>query len=287
MTKFSPPTENWSKMPHELINTFPEIETLGELKVILYILRHTWGFQDDQKKITLDEFVNGRKRRDRTRLDNGTGLSRGTVRNGLERAEAHGFIEVEIDDSDLGRVKKHYSLCIGGIESSSQGVKDQPPGVQKSTPRGPKVTPPTEKDTTSKIPEKDTPPRGKSSRVSAGSSKVPNVHPAVLAFRDETKYYPPKSWFPDLEKITDLDRWRAVVHAWVGLGRNPRNVARMFDHYQNNEMPTVKGVKRAKSRGGYKQHQKADPDTVRAFADARKRLPPGVESLRPGPRPGG
>lgn len=287
MTKFSPPTENWSKMPHELINTFPEIETLGELKVILYILRHTWGFQDERKKITLDEFEHGRKRRDRTRMDNGTGLSRGTIRNGLERAVRHEFIEVETDDSDAGRVKKYYSLCIGGIP---QEVKDPPPEGQKLTPTGPKVDPRTEKDTTSKIPDKKErvkpAPKSKKrkSRVSAGSRKPQT---GATVYRSMCKLNPPGPWVSDLESITDLDRWRAVIKAWLGTGYRKVNVAGMFECYTENRMPTTKGAKHDKSRGGYKQHQQATPETVRAFADARKRLPPGVESLRPGPRPGG
>ena len=107
---FEEPKENWSKLPHAFVNALPLVETEGELKVILYILRHTWGFQDKEKKITLDEFRSGRRRKDRTRLDAGTGLSKPTIIDGLERAEQHGFITVEVDDSDKARVKKLYSL---------------------------------------------------------------------------------------------------------------------------------------------------------------------------------
>ena len=71
---FAEPEQNWSKLPHQLIEALPLIETIGEMKVILYVLRHTWGYHDDEKKITLDEFCNGRKRRDGSRLDGGTGL---------------------------------------------------------------------------------------------------------------------------------------------------------------------------------------------------------------------
>ena len=65
---FEEPRENWSKLPHDFINVLPLIETIGEMKVILYILRHTWGFHDEDKKITIDEFEHGRKRKDQTRL---------------------------------------------------------------------------------------------------------------------------------------------------------------------------------------------------------------------------
>lgn len=170
----------------------------------------------------------------------------------------------------------------------SEGVMDDPSKGSKMThPRGQKR--PVEEESLKDNQGKNTPPREKTSRVSAGSKKVPNVHPAVLAFRDETKYYPPKSWFRDLEKITDLDRWRAVCHAWVGLGRNPRNVARMFDHYRNNEIPSMKGARRAKSTGRSKHHQEATEETKAAFRAhwAEKRRTTGVETLRPGPGPEG
>ena len=74
--------------------------------------------------------------------------------------------------------------------------------------------------------EKNNPPREKTSRVSAGTKrKQPDVPPAVAVFQSETKYYPPKTWFRELESVTDLDRWRSVIHQWVGLGYNPKTVA--------------------------------------------------------------
>lgn len=134
------PKENWSKLPHEFIDVLNTVETIGELKVILYILRHTWGYHDDEKKITLDEFENGRKRRDGSRLDGGTGLSRPTVLSGLSKAEAHGFINIETDTSDKARVKKFYSL-------SNQGLKNFTPAVKELYPNGKEPLPRTEKDT--------------------------------------------------------------------------------------------------------------------------------------------
>jgi DNA-binding PadR family transcriptional regulator len=130
---FEPPTENWSKLPHQFIDALPLVETIGEMKVILYILRHTWGFQDDEKKITLDEFANGRRRRDRTRLDNGTGLSKPTIINGLKRAIEHGFIQVEVDERDKGRVKKFYSLCASGVKKLDPICKEAKPRSEKET----------------------------------------------------------------------------------------------------------------------------------------------------------
>ncbi len=107
---FSDPKENWSKLPHEFIEALPTINSMSELKCILYILRHTWGYHDERKRITTDEFMDGRKRKDGTRIDSGTGLSKKSVILGLQRAEKHGFIEVDLDKRDMARMKKSYKL---------------------------------------------------------------------------------------------------------------------------------------------------------------------------------
>lgn len=105
--------EGWSKLPHEFIEIMPNLKET-EMKIILYILRHTWGFQefDKLKKITIDEFMEGRKRKDGTRMDRGTGLSDYGVKDGIARALKHGYIVCEVDDSDKGRIKKRYGLKI-------------------------------------------------------------------------------------------------------------------------------------------------------------------------------
>ena len=109
---FETPEQNWSRMPHGLIGQLPVIDSLSELKVILYILRHTWGYQefDTYKKITLDEFEHGRMRSDRTRMDTGTGMSKSSILRGLNNAEEHGFILVETNDKDKARIKKTYRI---------------------------------------------------------------------------------------------------------------------------------------------------------------------------------
>ena len=68
---FDIPKENWSKLPNALIAALPLFTSASELKVVLYVLRHTWGYQefDNPKSITLDELAHGRKRKNGTRLD--------------------------------------------------------------------------------------------------------------------------------------------------------------------------------------------------------------------------
>jgi hypothetical protein len=147
---FAPPTENWSKLPHAFIEAMDKIDSLGEMKVILYILRHTWGFQefDTHKRITLDEFENGRKCKPSEkyptgRMDGGCGATRPTIVRGLEKAEEHGFIEIERDDSDGARQKKWYKIKgvdNQGLNIFTPEVKDRYPGGKDSLPRSEKDT---------------------------------------------------------------------------------------------------------------------------------------------------
>lgn len=135
---FQKPSQNYSKLPHDLIDNLPEIDSLAELKVVLYILRHTWGFSeyDKPKKMTTDEFANGRKRKDGSRMDGGTGLAANSIRAGLEKAVEHGFITVDIDESDAARIEKWYCLNMSddsNLESSSSNLDPRPSKVDHRT----------------------------------------------------------------------------------------------------------------------------------------------------------
>jgi hypothetical protein len=110
----------FTKLPHEFIEEMPKMSDT-ELRIVLYILRHTWGYQEIDnetsrrkigrgKKITTDEFMHGRKRQDGSRMDSGTGLSDRGVKNGIEQAIRHGYIICEVNDHDKARIKKYYSL---------------------------------------------------------------------------------------------------------------------------------------------------------------------------------
>ena len=129
---FERPTANFFRMPNEWTDITADIRNLAELKVVEYILRHTWGYQeyDVKKHITIDEFVNGRRRQDGSRMDRGTGLSKRAVYDGLRLAVERGLIEQEIDDSDRGRTKKFYCLRMRPDEVEHEALQDPHLGVQ-------------------------------------------------------------------------------------------------------------------------------------------------------------
>ena len=133
---FDRPKQNWSKLPHVLIDCLADISSQAELKVVLYILRHTWGFSEFgvPKRITLDEFQCGRKQRDGSRIDAGTGLSRNSVRDGIQRAIADGFIVQIPDERDAGRHSHEYQLNMRGSKTDPQVSKTDPLGVKNCPP---------------------------------------------------------------------------------------------------------------------------------------------------------
>ncbi len=149
-TGFARPESNFFKMPNDWPNITAKITSLAELKVIEYVLRHTWGFQEYgiAKKITTDEFMNGRKVKDGDRFDEGTGLSNRSIIDGLRRAVAHGFLIEKVDDRDKARVKKYYMLNMQpSNDGNNPGVKILHTGVKKVHSEGEQTSQRTEKET--------------------------------------------------------------------------------------------------------------------------------------------
>jgi hypothetical protein len=132
---FAIPTSNYFRLPNCWTDITASITSLAELKIVEYVARHTWGWQEYgiKKRICIDEFMYGRKRTDGTRIDKGTGLSKQSVIDGIKRAVAHEYLEEEIDRRDRGRVHKYYTLKISSIAQGD--VKDLDLRCQGSRPQ--------------------------------------------------------------------------------------------------------------------------------------------------------
>ena len=103
---------SYFNVPAFFVDVIAAIDNLAELKVIMYIMRHTWGFREFWRpiRLTTDELMHGRFKKGGERMDSGTGLSKSAVQDGLDRALKHGFIECLVDDHDQARVKHYYRL---------------------------------------------------------------------------------------------------------------------------------------------------------------------------------
>lgn len=109
------PGTDYTEIPNTLIDGpdgIASITHVGELKAILFIFRHTWGEQEYGKpiRLTLDEFCNGRKRKDGTRMGPGCGCAKNSIRKGIELAIEHGYITMTEDNTDKGRVQRYFKL---------------------------------------------------------------------------------------------------------------------------------------------------------------------------------
>jgi hypothetical protein len=107
----SPDDEGFTRIPHDFFEVCSQINNVAELKVILYIARHTWGFQEYSKwkRFSVNELMHGRRSGGK-RMDSGTGLSEMSVRHGLEKAVYHGYLVCGVDNRDLARITKYYYL---------------------------------------------------------------------------------------------------------------------------------------------------------------------------------
>src|SRR5215213_10690518 len=72
---------------------FPQLKE-SELKVLLYIVRRTFGFKKNQDPISFNQFLRGITTRDGRVLDRGCGVrSRTTLSGALKTLEAKGIIQ--------------------------------------------------------------------------------------------------------------------------------------------------------------------------------------------------
>src|SRR5436189_2727381 len=70
---------NTTAVPDQLFDELMADLSSAELKVILYIIRRTFGFKKDADNISLSQLVDGIRTRDGRQLDRGTGLSKAAV----------------------------------------------------------------------------------------------------------------------------------------------------------------------------------------------------------------
>src|SRR5205085_7796297 len=71
---------NYTMVPDELFDELLVDLSGAELKVLLYVIRRTFGFKKGSDRISKAQLEKGIQRSDGTILDRGTGLSRRAIR---------------------------------------------------------------------------------------------------------------------------------------------------------------------------------------------------------------
>src|SRR5665811_410110 len=83
---------NYTQVPDELFDLLLPQLADNELRVLLYIVRRTFGFKRDTDTISLSQMVHGITTKEGQVLDTGTGLSKSTVARGLKGLRDQGVI---------------------------------------------------------------------------------------------------------------------------------------------------------------------------------------------------
>jgi len=268
---FPNPESNYFKMPNCIIDHMPSMSK-AVLKVILYTIRHTWGFGEygKFKRITTDEYVNGRKRKDGSRLDNGTGLSSQSVYVGLKTAVEQGFLEVEVDDRDKARIKKSYRLT---AESDTQNLGIDSLEIGDRLPRnwGPIRERNLEKETKKKTlseqkcsdhvrsneKKKRKKPNTFDKMMANDLAKVVSSHIKINRLSDRGKWPDEIRKMREIDKVSEEDIERAIdwYKEFIGQEYIPEAfTARTFrDKYKNGKIPAA--IRRTSKNGSGKMFE--------------------------------
>jgi predicted transcriptional regulator len=116
----------------------------AELKVVLYIIRRTFGFKKAQDHISLRQMVEGITTKDGKVLDRGTGLGKASVARAVSSLEARGVIvRNKRKSADRGDEATTYALKLRGAgmgvsqnETPAPQAKVEGPVSQNGTPPG-------------------------------------------------------------------------------------------------------------------------------------------------------
>src|SRR5258708_13009575 len=131
---------NYTQVPDELFDDLMTDLSGAELKVLLYIIRRTFGFKKTEDNISLSQMLNGITKKEGEVLDKGTGLSKKTLLAALNTLEEKNIIITERRRSaERGNEPTTYKLNIVGPSSSNN--PDTTPGVKTTPPLAEKIPP--------------------------------------------------------------------------------------------------------------------------------------------------
>lgn len=107
------PRPNTTQVPDVFLDEIMSTLNEAELRVMLYIIRRTYGFKRDEDTISLAQFSRGIITYDGRCLDGGTGMKRTSVIRGLRSLEKRQLIEVvRVVTAEHGKQPSSYRLVL-------------------------------------------------------------------------------------------------------------------------------------------------------------------------------
>jgi len=125
---------NYTQVPDEVFDVLLPDLSGSELKVLLYIIRRTFGFKRSSDTISISQMLGGIVKRDGSVLDRGVGLTKKTLLAAINSLEEQNIIRTERrQGAHGGNAPTCYSLQmasapLGGISTPPLGEKP-PQGV--------------------------------------------------------------------------------------------------------------------------------------------------------------
>jgi len=108
---FSSP--RYTQVPDELFDELLAELSGSEVKVLLYVVRRTFGFKRDSDHISLSQMTTGIQRKDGSILDKGTGLDKKTVIRAVKQLVSKGIlVHTKKSSPEKGNESSEYALNI-------------------------------------------------------------------------------------------------------------------------------------------------------------------------------
>ena len=130
----------YTQIPDQLLDFLMADLSGAELKVLLYIMRRTFGWKKDADDIGLKQLTSGIVTRDGRVVDRGTGLAKSSVVAAIKSLEEWGIIErQENSDPERGDLPTTYRVRLSNTGEAENQTSPLPitvlPRVRESDPQ--------------------------------------------------------------------------------------------------------------------------------------------------------
>lgn len=209
------PKPNFTQTPNLFFDdSLPKIKSFAELKVVLAVVRQTFGWRKESDKLS------------HSQLANLTGLTRRGVINGVNMALEHGFLEREAS----GQTFIYRLALVNSVHQSEQvaSEQDSPELVNESD------TQLVNQVHTQKKGSKEKKEKSVGAHTAGNGKKRDGLldNPFVVAYRDVCHLTPNAEQRQLIAStVTDQGLWDSVLRKFMREGQRPQRVDWLLERY--------------------------------------------------------